>query len=258
MNKKLLILLIAVGVLSSMFLIFNGVISLTPSKSATSDGLDEPEESDQEFLSEYDRVLDELKDWKRPDGPVKVALQAGHWKVSEAPEELKRLKERTGTSGGGKAEWQVNLEIAEKTKTLLEQTGYIVEILPATIPPDYWADVFVSIHADGNVNSAVSGYKSAPPRRDITGQAERLADTLNQEYEKATGLNFDPNITRNMRGYYAFNWRRYEHSLHPMTPAAIIETGFLTNAGDRRIIVNDQEKSAQGIANGIEKFLKEN
>jgi N-acetylmuramoyl-L-alanine amidase len=58
-----------------------------------------------------------------------------------------------------------------------------------------------------------------------------------------------------MRGYYAFNWRRYDHSLHPMTVAMIIETGFLTNVSDRRLIVNNHKKSAQGIANGILKYL---
>jgi hypothetical protein len=67
----------------------------------------------------------------------------------------------------------------------------------------------------------------------------------------------DPNITRNMRGYYAFNSRRYEHSIHPMTPGAIVETGFITNASDRRIIVNNPKKSAEGIANAILLFLKE-
>jgi N-acetylmuramoyl-L-alanine amidase len=59
-----------------------------------------------------------------------------------------------------------------------------------------------------------------------------------------------------MRGYYAFNWRRYDHSVHPMTAAAIIETGFLTNARDRNVIVKDPQKAAQGIAGGILKFLK--
>ena len=59
-----------------------------------------------------------------------------------------------------------------------------------------------------------------------------------------------------MSGYYAFNWRRYEHSLHPMTPAAILETGFLTNPRDRRIIVSGQEKAAKGLADAVLAFLE--
>src|SRR5688572_29749836 len=113
-------------------------------------------------------VINPYENWKRPDGPAKVTLQVGHWKNKELPDEFEKLR-RTGggTSGGGKAEWEVNLEIAELTAELLRPEGIIVEILPATVPASYWADVFISIHADGNENSTVSGYKIAAPRRDM-------------------------------------------------------------------------------------------
>jgi hypothetical protein len=199
--------------------------------------------------------IDPYAGWTRPEGPIRIALQAGHWKAAEAPDELERLR-ANGASAAGVSEWQVNLGIAEETKKLLEAEGFDVEILPTTIPPDYWADVFVSIHADGNKDTAVTGYKAASPRRDRTGRAAELARLLEQEYEKATGLPYEPNVTRNMRGYYAFNWRRYEHALHPMTTAAILETGFLTNPSDRRIIVHDKKKAARGVAAGILEYLK--
>ncbi|HYC79822.1 MAG TPA: N-acetylmuramoyl-L-alanine amidase [Candidatus Binatia bacterium] len=209
------------------------------------------------FESEYDKKVRELANWKRPEGQFKVALQAGHWKANEAPEEFPNLRENTGTSGGGKTEWQVNLEIAEKTKAILESQGITVEILPATIPKEYWADLFIAIHADGNLDQSTTGYKAAAPRRDMTGRAADFVKVLEEEYEKTTGLTYDPNVTRNMRGYYAFNWRRYEHSLHPMTTGVILETGFLTNPNDRRIIVNNQEKSAQGISTAVMKFKQQ-
>lgn len=209
------------------------------------------------FESEYDKKARELADWKRPEVPFKVALQAGHWKASEAPEEFPNLRENTGTSGGGKTEWQVNLEIAQKTKQALETQGIQAEILPATIPPEYWADLFIAIHADGNLDTSVTGYKAAAPRRDFTGRAAEFVKTLEAEYEKATGLIYDPNVTRNMRGYYAFNWRRYEHSLHPMTTAVILETGFLTNPNDRKVIVNNQQRSVEGIVNAILKYKQQ-
>ena len=59
-----------------------------------------------------------------------------------------------------------------------------------------------------------------------------------------------------MSGYYAFNWRRYDHAVHPMVPAVIVETGFLTNAQDRALLVNESERVAEGIANGIVAFLR--
>src|SRR5690606_11223568 len=118
---------------------------------------------------------------------------------------------------------------------LLEAAGYAVDILPTTIPPGYHADVFIAIHADGNANPSLSGYRAAAPRRDATGQARRLAGLLTHTYGAATGLRHYPQVTRRMRGYYAFNSRRYRHALHPMTVGVILETGFLTNPRDRRI-----------------------
>lgn len=197
-----------------------------------------------------------MRDWVRPDGPPKVGLQVGHWKNDELPEELERLIGRTGSSGGGKSEWEVNLKIAEETKKILEEKGIQVELLPATVPEDFWADAFVSIHADGSESPHTTGYKAAAPRRDFSGKAEKLVELIEEEYEKATGLVKDPNVTRNMRGYYAFAWWRYDHAVHPMTPSVILETGFLTNPSDRKTIVDKPEISAQGLAAGILNYLQ--
>ncbi len=212
---------------------------------------DAEEDSGDLDLSDYGEFIN----WKRPDGPAKVALQVGHWKTEEVPEELERLRGNTGASGGGKSEWEVNMAIAEATAEVLKSKGIAVEILPATVPPDYWADVIVSIHADGNEDSSKSGFKAAVPRRDMTGKAEKLLELVEDNYQKATNLSKDPNVTRNMRGYYAFRWWRYEHTIHPMTTAIILEIGFLTNPSDRRLIVDKPEISAKGLADGIIEYL---
>lgn len=197
-----------------------------------------------------------LNDWRRPAGPPRVGLQVGHWKNIELPDELERLRGNTGSSGGGRDEWQVNLDIANRTAELLRQQGIEVDILPATVPEDYWADVFLAIHADGNLDISKSGFKIAAPRRDLSGKSEQLVQSLSVSYAPATGLQSDPNISRNMRGYYAFSWRRFSHAIHPMTTAAIIETGFLTSPSDRRVIVSSPQKSAQGITEGIVNYLR--
>lgn len=41
-----------------------------------------------------------ITNWKRPEGPAKVALQVGHWKTDDVPEELHKLRGNTGASGG--------------------------------------------------------------------------------------------------------------------------------------------------------------
>lgn len=202
----------------------------------------------------YDE-LSWLNNWKRPDSPPKVGIQIGHYKNNELPEELERLRGNTGASGGGKTEVEVNQKIAELTKDILEKEGILVELLPATVPPRYWADVFVAVHADGNLDRSVNGFKVAAPRRDYSGNSESLSGFIQKSYVESTNLTIDPNISRNMRGYYAFSWRRFKHAIHPMTAAAILETGFLSNASDRKIIVNNPQMSAQGLSNGIINYL---
>ena len=71
-------------------------------------------------------------------------------------------------------EWEVNYEIALLTKSLLEEKNIVVDILPSTIPENYWSDVFVAIHADGSEDLSKSGFKVATPRHDYSGNADNL------------------------------------------------------------------------------------
>jgi N-acetylmuramoyl-L-alanine amidase len=192
-------------------------------------------------------------DWAAPDGPVRIALQAGHWKANEAPPELSGLRDN-GTAAQGTAEWEVNLDIAERAKAQLEGLGYAVDILPAVVPPSYRAHLFISIHADGSRDPRASGFRVAAPRNDRTGRAAAAARLLEQSYGDATGIKRLPSVTRRMQNYYAFNFQRYVHALHPLTIAVILETGFLTSASDRRVIVDDPDRAAQGIVAAVVAF----
>ncbi len=201
--------------------------------------------------------IPEIVNWKRPEGPLRVGLQVGHWKSNELPDEPERLRGNTGATGNGKSEWEVNYEIAVQAAAILEKEGIVVDVLPATIPPDYWADVFVSIHADGHEDTTKTGFKIAGPRRDYTGKTSEIIKVLREEYERATGLSWDEEtITRNMRGYYAFSWWRFDHAVHPMTPSVILETGFLTTPSDASLIADSPEIPAEAIAAALTKFLK--
>jgi N-acetylmuramoyl-L-alanine amidase len=137
---------------------------------------------------------------------------------------------------------------------MLEELGYVVDVLPAVVPPSYRAHLFISIHADGSGDARASGYRVAAPRNDVAGRAERAAEVLEQAYGDATGLRRLPTVTRRMSNYYAFNFRRYQHSLHPLTIAVILETGFLTSATDRRVIVDDPARAARGIVAAVTAF----
>ncbi len=193
----------------------------------------------------------------RPPGtPIRVGVQVGHWKSAELPDELARLRTSTGAFAAGVAEAQINLAVATRVADLLRQRGIVVDVLPATVPPRYDADAFVAIHADGSSSAGARGFKIGMPWR--TSRATRLLnDALTAEYGKATGLPQDDAITFNMRGYYAFSYRRHAHAVARTTPAVIIEMGFLTNAADRAVLLGQPDRIAIGIANGIVRYLNE-
>lgn len=193
------------------------------------------------------------EEWEPPEGTVRIGLQAGHWRADEAPRELSGIR-GNGTRWDTTSEWEVNLEIAEHAGALLEELGYEVDILPAVVPPGYRAHLFVSIHADGSNDPRASGFRVAAPRRDATGRASGFVKLLEEKYGTETELPRLPTVTHRMQSYYAFNYRRYEHALHPMTIGVIIETGFLTSARDRQVIVDDPALAARGIVEAIKAF----
>ena len=192
-----------------------------------------------------------------PTGVKRVGLQVGHWFTTESPHELRRLS--PGSSAGGWAEWELNLLIARHTARMLEEAGVEVDLLPSAIPIRYRAHAFVAIHADGDTGGRLNGYKLARSGfSSIPDVDDELVRVLYEDYGKATGLprDSDQHISRRMIYYYAFNTRRYQHALDVGTPAAIIETGFLTNAGDRSFLTSRPEVAARGIADGILRFLE--
>jgi N-acetylmuramoyl-L-alanine amidase len=189
--------------------------------------------------------------------PWRVGIQAGHWLIDQLPEEQYRLRGSTGTRWKSVTEVSVNHAIAERVTRQLREAGITVDLLPATVPPGYEADAFVAIHADDGGGGDASGWKIASPWRSSTA-SRKLRDSIASSYAGASGLPEDRyGTTFNMRGYYAFSWTRFEHAVAPTTPAAIIETGFLTSATDRKLIVDDPERAARGISMGILAFLGE-
>jgi len=190
-----------------------------------------------------------------PPGQRRIGLQAGHWLNEEVPPELGRLQ--GGAVGGGKQEWQVNLDVAQRTAALLESAGVQVDVLPATVPPRYQANAFIALHADGDPAGQARGFKIARPGfSSVPDVDDQLVDTLNQVYGADTTLpRDDEHISLRMRYYYAFNSRRYCHAVAPGVPQAIIEMGYLTSAVDRGLLIGDPNKLARALADGVQAFL---
>ncbi|HEV8669324.1 MAG TPA: N-acetylmuramoyl-L-alanine amidase [Candidatus Limnocylindria bacterium] len=191
-----------------------------------------------------------------PTGPRRIGIQVGHWMTDQVPAELgTRITFQTGTSWAGVQEVDVNMDIAQRIKAQLTARGYVVDLIPTTVPVGYIADVFLALHADGDGTGEKSGFKIAHGSR--RGPYEdKLVSLLRDEYGRATGLDWDAlGLSRNMSNYYSFNWGRYQHAAAPHTPAAILEMGFLSNDYDRELLVDKADGVATAIVTGIQRFL---
>jgi N-acetylmuramoyl-L-alanine amidase len=188
-------------------------------------------------------------------GPPRVALQVGHLDARAHPDELARLRTSTGARSGGLREVDVNLAVAEALANRLARAGVRVELLPATVPPGYRADVLLAVHADANVDPARRGYKSAhrePPRNRREPWLRRAVDAA---YLAAAPLPHDAaNVTGAMLDYYAFAHRRLRHAAHPATAGLIVELGYLSHPQDRAWL-DRAEAPARALAEGVLGYL---
>jgi N-acetylmuramoyl-L-alanine amidase len=192
-----------------------------------------------------------------PTGPRRVAIQAGHWKSDDAPDELRRLIPQTGAEWEGVTEVEINLDIAQRVGVILNSKGIAVDILPTTIPIGYVADVFVALHADSDGTGENNGFKMAHGARRGPYEDALLSD-IKDAFGAATGLDYDAtHVSRNMTGYYAFNWSRFQHAVAAHTPAVILEMGYVSNDDDRALMLDKPDLLAGAIADGVMKFLGE-
>lgn len=187
-------------------------------------------------------------------GPFRIGIQSGHWKIDELPDELTRLRSSTGAAFGSLRESDINLAVARDLALRLMAKGYAVDLLPATVPPAYRADLFVSIHADRADLPHRQGWKLAPPWR-ASPWSSALGEALSAAF-RAAGLPEDRGgVTANMRGYFGFSWRRFEHAISPYTPAVLVELGFLGNAVERARLRDRPDYYAAILEKGIEAYL---
>ena len=190
-------------------------------------------------------------------GRVRVGIQIGHEQAAEQPDELASLRQSTGGYFGGVAEVDINRQVATALKRKLEAEGVAVDLIPATVPQRYTADLFLSLHADSSPEPQRRGYKSAhfePPRNWLEPQLKTYID---QVYFDVTALPDDhDNVTRKMIRYYAFNHQEYLHAIHPATPGVIVEMGYISHPDDREFL-RDPSRPASAIADGVLSYLRE-
>lgn len=187
-------------------------------------------------------------------GPPAVGVQIGHLDAQSHPEELAKLRASTGGFGGGRFEVDVNRAVAEVLAGRLRARGISVDILPATVPPGYRADLVVSIHADSSNAPHRRGYKSAVFRPQRNRWDAELKKQLDAAYLAGSSLpDDDENVTGDMLEYYAFN-PRYRHSVARRTPGVIVELGYLSHPLDRAFLERP-EHAAELLEEGIVAYL---
>ena len=153
----------------------------------------------------------------------------------------------------GLTEAEVNYSVAVEEVDLLQRRGIKADLLNEYDDrlTEYRARALVSIHADSCNIPGATGFKVARVTNSSIPEAEdALVACINQEYAVYTGLPQHPaSITDNMTNYHAFN------EIHPLTPGAIIEAGFLLD--DRHLLEHKPKVVARGIAAGILCFLED-
>ncbi len=188
-------------------------------------------------------------------GPPRIGIQIGHWQAEQQPDELAALRWNTGGRAAGLDEVAVNRAVAEALAVQLEARGVRVDLLPATIPPRYRADAFISIHADSSPDPERRGYKSAHFEPARNGREARFKAFVDAAYLRLSGLpGDDANTTANMFNYYGFNTRRYRHSVSRNTPSVLVELGYLSHAEDREYLLESAAPSG-ALAKGIVAYL---
>lgn len=192
-----------------------------------------------------------------PTGPRRVGIQVGHWKTDEAPSELRSLVPQTGAAWEGVTELDINLDVAQRLAVILNAKGIAVDILPVTVPVGYVADAVIALHADSDGVGELSGFKMAHNARRGPFE-ETLLNDVKDAYAAATGMDYDAlHVSKNMTGYFLYNYTRYQHAVSPYTPGVIIEMGYVSNDDDRALMVDHPDVLANGIANGVMKFLSD-
>ena len=204
-----------------------------------------------------------------------VVIDAGHQAkgnrekepIGPGSEELK-AKVASGTQGvvTGIEEYELNLLVAQKLQRLLEDRGYQVEMIRthhdvnlsnaerATMANELNADAFVRIHANGDSNSETRGImtlcqtRDNPWNGDLYDQSKALSEAVLEETVAATGGKKQfVWETDTMSG---INWCR--------VPVTIVEMGYMSNPEEDRLMATEdyQQKLAEGIANGIDRYFE--
>lgn len=152
----------------------------------------------------------------------------------------------------------VALDISTKLAKMLEGKGATVILTHtgsthltlagrAQLATDNNADIFVSIHANANVNRNINGTMTF--YHNNTAQAAK-----NQQLANFIQNSLVKEINRKDLGLATANFSVLRNAT---VPAVLVETAFISNYEEERLLADPhfRSKTAQGISNGIERYF---
>jgi N-acetylmuramoyl-L-alanine amidase len=193
--------------------------------------------------AEATKVAAEAEASKNP--AERIGILSGHWEDSNPGE----------VCADGLIESDVNHDIATRVAEKLEDLGYSVDQFPEYDLSllNYEGAAFIAIYSGSCAEDPLpaSGFRiGGSYSAQNPNQIDRLATCLSEKYQNATGLPFAYSvINAEDASYHIFR------DVSANTPAVRLELGSLKT--DRRIIVDQADKAADGIVAGILCFLNE-
>jgi N-acetylmuramoyl-L-alanine amidase len=201
--------------------------------------------------------------------PVDVALDPGHsaWDV--------------GASGAGLREFEVTLDVAQRTRAWLESQGLRVRLtrednrrVAASVPSDVTeavrteqfarlavaapATVFVSIHFNGHPDRNQHGTETYFNPENQGDESRRLATSIHTSALQALADAGYVSLDRGVREDLTAG-KPYGHffSLRGPFPSALIESLFLSNEQEAAMLHQSavRDAIAEGIGRGIQSYL---
>lgn len=183
---------------------------------------------------------------KEPE-EIQIVIDPGHGGVDE------------GCARRGVREKEVNLSIALRVRDRLEKLGYQVILTRDSdeslslaeriqTAEKAHADIFVSIHQNSSNLYKVNGLEIYYSAQNAEADSQRLAELIHEDILEDTGVN-----ARSI-----FKWENIRVIRESKMPACLIETGFLTNAAERKRLSDPsyQEQMAEGIVSGIDRYFR--
>lgn len=274
-HKKAIILMLLIICSASgiLFYSFNKKI-----KSKSKEIIEIKEKSEEESLKTENKLQEEKSqeiEETKEKIEDKICIDPGHQlKGNSETEEIapgsnqRKAKVADGAAGTltKKNEYELTLEVGLKLRDTLKNRGYKVFMIRETnnvnisnkeraiMTNKAGCSVYIRLHADSSENNKINGVSMLTSSsknvytKNVQKSSEEFSKVVLSEYVKATGFkNRGISYRDDLTGT---NWSTITNTL--------IEMGFLSNPEeDQKMAIPEfQNIMAEGIANGIEKYLK--